>query len=216
VRLGGVTGEIAAGKDLVFTGFPKWTPTAGKHTILFRATVAGQITEASRDVTAGAGLALTRATLTSPGTSPGTAPAVGLRTGAASGLSLTGLTLRPDLQIGVGDITFSPMSPKPGDPLTINVVVHNVGNAAANGGSVHVVLQVDGSQSAANDFSVSIPAQGVTTLSWPVTTPSGKQLTALANASVANDGRADNNQAQATTSVGIVLIRPQMLLVPTR
>ena len=112
----------------------------------------------------------------------------------------------PDLQILPGDITFLPVSPKAGDPLTINITVRNIGNAVANGGTVRAILQVDGAESTRREFPVTIAASGMATLSWPVTTPSGKTLTAVGTAIIANDSRADNNQAQASTSVAVLKI----------
>lgn len=207
-RLGEVSGTIAAGKDFVFSGFPKWTPASGQHKLLLRASAAGSITEATRDVAVGAGLVLVKPLLTNTtiiaAPSTGTSPKVDLRSPAVTGMTL--MIATPDLQILPGDITFLPVSPKAGDPLTINITVRNIGNAVANGGTVRAILQVDGAESTRREFPVTIAASGMATLSWPVTTPSGKTLTAVGTAIIANDSRADNNQAQASTSVAVLKI----------
>ena len=78
---------------------------------------------------------------------------------------------------------------------------------AANNATVRAILQADGAEVTRREFPVNLAASGMTSLSWPVTTPSGKVLTAVVTAIVANDARADNNQAQATTSVAIALQR---------
>ena len=72
---------------------------------------------------------------------------------------------------------------------------------------LRAILQADGAEVTRREFPVNLAASGMTSLSWPVTTPSGKVLTAVVTAIVANDARADNNQAQATTSVAIALQR---------
>ena len=201
VRLGEATGDIGAGKDRVFTGFPRWTPAAGKHVLLCRATVAGQTTEATREITAAAMATL----LVKPVRAPGaTLVTPEIKTG---GLMMMTVLERPDLQILPTDITYSPATPKAGDPLNITIVVRNIGTGAANGGAVVGVFQVDGKEAARREFPVTIGPNGMTTLVWPVTTPSGSALTAVATARVANDSRADNNEARASTSVMTLLMK---------
>ncbi|HEU4764873.1 MAG TPA: CARDB domain-containing protein, partial [Candidatus Eisenbacteria bacterium] len=214
-RLGEVSGNIAAGKDFVFSGFPKWTAASGAHKLLLRASAGGRIVEATRDVAVGAAIMLakpllTTATLVTPTTQappPSTqTPIAGLRTTAVTGMTLM-MVANPDLQVGPGDIMFLPISPKAGDPLTISITVRNVGTGAANSATVRAILQADGTEVTRREFPVNLAASGMASLSWPVTTPSGKVLTAVVTAIVANDARADNNQAQATTSVAIALQR---------
>jgi hypothetical protein len=215
-RLGEVSGNVAAGKDYVFGGFPKWTAAAGAHKLLLRANAAGRIVEATRDVTVGGAAImlakplLTTTTLITPQTqtAPQTQinPTVGMRATAVTGMTLM-MVANPDLQVMPGDIAFLPLSPKAGDALTINMTVRNIGTGAANNATVRAILQVDGAESTRREFPVNLAASGMTMLSWPVTTPSGKVLTAVVQAIVTNDSRADNNQAQASTSVAIALQR---------
>lgn len=210
VRLGEANGDIAAGKDRVFTGYPRWTPTAGKHVILCRASAGGQITEASREVTVGAGITLMKPLLTT--TTMTTNPTIGMQTAAMSGMTLA-IAARPDLQILAGDITFAPAAPKANDPLTVTIVVRNLGNALATGGMVTGVLQADGAEVARRQFPAAVAANGSMSLIWPVTTPSGKVLTAIATSAVANDSRADNNEGRASASIAtIIIFQPQLEL----
>ena len=211
VRLGEATGDVVAGKDRIFTGYPRWTPGAGKHVLLCRATVAGQTTEATREITT----ALT-ATLVKPMIKQ---PAI---LAAPEGLQTTMMVARierPDLQILPADITYSPPSPKAGDALTITIMVRNIGTAAGNG-TVTGVLQVDGTEAARREFPVMIAPSGMTSLVWPVTTPSGSTLTAIATATATGDSRADNNEARASTSVLRLIMKieppqePQLRIQP--
>jgi hypothetical protein len=210
VRLGGASGDVPAGRDFVFSGFPRWTPTSGKHVLLCRATFGGQTTEATREVVVGAAMALVKPVLT-------TSQPMTLATPSVGGAMMMHMAVaRPDLQIQSTDITFSPASPKGGDPLTMTIVVRNVGNADANGGIVLGVFQVDGAEAGRREFPVTVPAGGMTTLIWPVSTPSGRTLTTTATATVGNDSRADNNQATASIAIASVMRyeRPQVLILP--
>jgi hypothetical protein len=83
----------------------------------------------------------------------------------------------------------------------MTIVVRNMGTGPANGGTVLGILQIDGAEAARREFPVTIAAKGVMTLMWPITTPTGATLTVAARATVANDARADNNEARASTSV---------------
>jgi hypothetical protein len=210
VRLGDATGDVPAGRDFIFSGYPRWTPAAGKHVLLCRATFGGQVTEATREVVVGTALTLVKPVLTAGQTMTLASPAAG------GAMMMRAAITRPDLQIMPTDITFSPASPKAGDPLTMTIVVRNIGNADASGGTVLGVFQVDGSESARREFPVTVPAGGMTTLIWPVSTPSGKTLTTTATATVGNDSRADNNQATASIAVASVMRyeRPQVLILP--
>ena len=49
-------------------------------------------------------------------------------------------------------------------------------------------------------------------LAWPVTTPSGSTLLAIATASVANDAQPGNNEARASTSIMRLIIKQQLEL----
>jgi hypothetical protein len=195
VRLGEATGNVPAGRDFVFTGFPRWTPAAGKHVLLCRATASGQVTEATREVTVGAPLTLVRQPLATVGTPVTLATPMG-----GMGLKMEALA-RPDLQIMATDFSFAPALPKTGEPVTVTIVVRNMGTGAANGGTVLGILQIDGAESARREFPVTIAAKGLTTLVWPITTPAGTTLTAVARATIADDARADNNEARASTPV---------------
>jgi len=216
-RLGEVSGTVPAGKDYVFSGLPKWTPASGAHTLLLRASAGTQIVEATRDVTVGAGIRLLNPAVTSitlqtapsagtGGTGGTTSPTVGLRTTAVTGMTLMAIS-NPDLQILPTDITFMPPTPKAGDALTINVTVRNVGTGPANNATVRVIFQVDGAENGRREFPVTIAASGMTSVSFPVTTPAGKVVTAVAAGIIANDLRADNNQAQASTAIALALQR---------
>jgi len=61
---------------------------------------------------------------------------------------------------------------------------------------------------------------GMTSLVWPVTTPSGSTLTAIATATATGDSRADNNEARASTSVLRLIMKieppqePQLRIQP--
>jgi len=209
VRLGEATGIVPAGRDFVFSGFPRWTPTAGRHVLLCRATVSGQVTEATREVTVGGAVTLVKPVLT-------TTPATLATPSAATGLTLMAAIARPDLQILPSDITYAPATPKPGDPLTITIVVRNLGDAAANGGKVVGVFQVDGAESSRREFPVTVAPKGMMTLVWPVATPAGKLLTTVGTASIANDSRADNNEARASASIAVTLVKPQVLFIPVK
>jgi uncharacterized repeat protein (TIGR01451 family) len=215
-RIGEASGDIAAGKDRVFTGYPRWTAAAGKHVLLCRANSGGQITEVTRELTVGATIALVKPLLTttaiiSPGATVAPPPATVKLATPATNLALMAAIARPDLQILTSDISFSPAPPKPGEPLTITVVVRNLGDAAANGGTVTAVLQADGAEAGRRQFPVTIPAKGMTTLVWPLSAPAGKSFTTVATASIANDSRADNNQAQATSMIQVILSKPLQL-----
>ncbi|HEX7077699.1 MAG TPA: CARDB domain-containing protein, partial [Candidatus Eisenbacteria bacterium] len=200
IRLGEATGDIAAGKDHVFP-LPRWTAAAGAHKILCRAILGAARAEATRDVSVGATAAI------------GT---ISARTLTATPGMATLLVARPDLQILPTDIHFSPLTPKAGDALTISMTVRNGGSGAANGGSVLGILQVDGAEVTRRQFPVSIPAGGSTTLTWSVTTPSGKQLAVTAHATMSGDSNSGNDEARATTSVGVVLLLSPKLVMPTK
>jgi subtilase family serine protease len=127
--------------------------------------------------------------------------------------------MNPDLQIIPSDITFLPGSPKAGDALTISILVRNVGTGAANGGTIQAILQVDGAEVTRRDFPATIAASGITSLTWPVTTPAGRTLTVIVTASIANDSRSDNNRAQNSAAIMQVLdrqISPYILQVQPR
>src|SRR5439155_36169 len=66
VKIGEAGGDIVAGKDYVFTGFPGWTPAAGSHVLLCRATVSGQTVEATREITTALGVMLVKPFLQQP------------------------------------------------------------------------------------------------------------------------------------------------------
>jgi len=208
VRIGEAAGDIAAGKDHVFTGFPRWTPAAGRHVLLCRVTVMGQTTEATRELTTALTTMVMKPILKTPGTlaTPELKGTIG--TGAVGGLMLAKFE-RPDLQIMPSDITYAPAMPKPNDALTITIVVRNVGTAAGSG-TVTGVLQVDGSEAARRDFPVTIAPGGMMSFVWPVTTPSGSTLMAVATASVANDAQPGNNEARASTSILRVIQRLEL------
>ena len=91
--------------------------------------------------------------------------------------------------------------------LTNTVIVRNLGDGAANGGTVSAVLQVDGAEATRREFPVTIPAKGLTTLVWPLSAPNGKSFTTVATANIANDANAGNNQAQATSAIQVMLMR---------
>jgi hypothetical protein len=217
--IGSSTGDIAAGKDYVFAGFPKWTAAAGTHVLLCRASSGAQITEATRNLTVGATVALVKPVLMTtmtlnPGTTvqpppppPPPAATMKLASPAVSNMAMMTVVLRPDLQILSSDISFSPNPPKPGEPLTITVIVRNLGDGAANGGTVSAVLQVDGAEATRREFPVTIPAKGLTTLVWPLSAPNGKSFTTVATANIANDANPGNNQAQATSAIQVMLMR---------
>jgi len=202
VRLGEASGDIEAGKDRIFTGFPRWTPTSGTHVLLCRATVSGQTTEVTREVNT-----LLTATLTKPLLKAPTTLAVpemktsGLKT---DGMLLSAKLALPDVQITSTDITYAPAMPKAGDALTITIMVRNLGIGAASG-TVTGVLQVDGAESTRRQFPISIAAGGMMSLVWPVTTPSGSTLNTIATASVANDTQPGNNEGRASASILRVL-----------
>ena len=204
VRLGEATGDIAAGKDLVLTSFPHWKPTAGNHTLLCRASAGTAAVSATRDVSVSASALLVKG-LQTP-------------TGFKTGFSAL-LAGKPDLQITSGDITFTPTMPRPGTTVTVSITVHNVGAAAADGGSVLCILFADGSEVTRRQFDASLAAGGSTTLSWPVATPNGRQISVSATASAADDAQAGNNTATAMTSVGVFLIKqvqPGLLILPSK
>ncbi len=195
VLVGNASGDIAAGKDHVFT-LPRWTATAGSHKLLCHATAGISQVEATRDVTVGG---------------------TGVKSLAGSP-GLGGLQgAHPDLQILSSDIRFTPMTPRPGDQLTISVTVRNGGQAAASGGSVLLILQADGNESTRRQFPVAVAAGGAMTLSWIVTTPQGKLLSVDARATVSDDSNSSNDEARATTSTGVVLmLQTPKLVMPTR
>ena len=219
VKIGEAGGDIVAGKDYVFTGFPGWTPAAGSHVLLCRATVSGQTVEATREITTALGVMLVKPFLQQPmlvanpelKSDPGVIATSEVRAG---GLMMAKLD-RPDLQILPSDITYAPAMPKPNDPLTITIIVRNIGTAAGSG-TVTGVLQVDGSESTRREFPVNIAPGGMTSLMWQVTTPSGTSLTAIATASAANDSQPGNNEARASTSIlrSIQKEGPGQLVVP--
>jgi hypothetical protein len=77
----------------------------------------------------------------------------------------------PDLQIFANDITFSAANPPVSSPLTVNAVVHNVSDFAAQNFYVHLVNQYDNTSPA--DILVSnLAPHASTTVSWNITTPS--------------------------------------------
>jgi hypothetical protein len=217
--IGAATGDVAAGKDFIFVGFPRWTAAAGTHTLLCRATAGAQITEATRTLTVGAAMALVKPVLTTqmtlnPGTTvlppppPPPAGTVRLAAPTANTAMMMAVVLRPDLQIMTPDISFSPNPPKPKEPLTITVVVRNIGTGAANGGTVTAVLQVGGAEAARREFPVTIAANGLMTLTWPLTAPDGTSFTTIATANIANDSNPANNQAQASSAIQVMLMKP--------
>ncbi|HYR53105.1 MAG TPA: CARDB domain-containing protein [Candidatus Dormibacteraeota bacterium] len=210
VKIGEATGDIVAGKDFIFTGFPRWTPAAGRHVLLCRATVLGQTTEATRDVTAGFTATLVAPTLMKQ---PGIVANPETKMAPLGGTLMMATLARPDLQITPADITYAPAMPKAGDALTITIRVQNVGSAAASG-TVTGVLQVDGAESARREFPVSIAPGGMMSLMWPVTTPSGSTLMAVATASVANDAQPGNNEGRASTSILRMIEKQQLQLPP--
>ena len=118
----------------------------------------------------------------------------------ASGMLMAAKLELPDVQITPSDITYAPAMPKVGDALTITIMVRNIGAGPASG-TVTGVLQVDGGEMARREFSVSIGPGGMMSLVWPVTTPSGSTLNAIATASVANDAQPGNNEGRASASI---------------
>jgi len=210
VKIGEATGDIVAGKDYIFTGFPRWTPGAGRHVLLCRATVLGQTTEVTRDVTAGLMATLVAPTLMKQ---PAILATPETKMAPLGGTLMMAKFERPDLQITPADITYAPAMPKANEPVTITIRVQNVGTAAASG-TVTGVLQVDGAESARRDFPVSLAPGGMMSLMWPVTTPSGSTLTAVATASVANDAQPGNDEARASTSILRVIEKQQLQLPP--
>jgi len=109
--------------------------------------------------------------------------------------------------------------PRPGTTVTVSITVHNVGAAAADGGSVLCILFADGSEVTRRQFDASLAAGGSTTLSWPVATPNGRQISVTATASATDDAQAGNNTATAMTSVGVLLIKqvqPGLLVLPSK
>jgi hypothetical protein len=197
VKLGEATGDIEIGKDHIFTGFPRWTPAAGRHVLLCRATVMGQTTEVTREVTTGFTAVMVSPTIMKQ---PAILATPETKMAPLGGTLMMARLERPDLQITPADITYAPAMPKAGDALTITIRVQNVGTATASG-TVTGVLQVDGAESARRDFPVSIGPGGMMSLVWPVTTPSGSTLMAVATASVANDAQPGNNEGRASTSI---------------
>ena len=198
IRLGSATGDIAAGKERIFT-FPKWKAVSGSHTFVCRVASGTLRTETTRNVSVGA-VALKMLTTTT----------------ATTATKATLLLAKPDLQILTTDIRFSPTSPRAGTTVTISITVRNIGKATATGGSVLGVLQVDGKEVARRQFAAALAAGGSTTLSWPVTTPTGKQLSVTATAKATNDARADNNVARGVASVAVTIPYVPRLVVPTK
>jgi hypothetical protein len=138
---------------------------------------------------------------------PPPAATMKLASPAVNNVAMMTVILRPDLQILSSDISFSPNPPKATEPLTITIIVRNLGDGAANGGTVSAILQVDGAEATRREFPVTIPAKGLTTLVWPLSAPNGKSFTTVATANIANDANAGNNQAQATSAVQVMLMR---------
>jgi len=202
VRLGEATADIAAGRDAVLASFPHWKPTAGAHTLLCRASAGSAAVSATRDVSVSASALLVK----------GLQTPTGFKTGFSALLSG-----KPDLQIMPGDITFTPTVPRQGTTVTVSITVRNVGAAAAAGGTVLCIFSADGGEVTRRQFDAAVAAGGSTTLSWPVATPSGRQVSVSATASVADDAQPGNNAATAMTSVGVLLIKqvqPGLLILP--
>ena len=104
----------------------------------------------------------------------------------------------------------------PDGTYVITVHCFNV-MSAAGGGTVLCVFSADGGEVTRRQFDAALAAGGSTTLSWPVATPNGKQLSVSATASVADDAQPGNNTATAMTSVGVLLIKqvqPGLLILP--
>ena len=75
--------------------------------------------------------------------------------------------VRPDLTITQGDITFSPSSPAEGDLVTINAIIHNIGDADAE--NVKIEFLLDGNSRENKTISVSADSMKTVTFDWIAT-----------------------------------------------
>ncbi|HEX6832146.1 MAG TPA: CARDB domain-containing protein, partial [Rudaea sp.] len=114
----------------------------------------------------------------------------------------------PDLSISVADIALTPALPVPGQPVTAQVTVRNLGQQDAHGVVVRLVEGDAGTGTAVGaDRTIDTLAAGATTVvEWDWTlgvVPGATQITAIADpADAIREGSEDNNFASLPFDVG--------------
>jgi hypothetical protein len=93
-------------------------------------------------------------------------------------LHLASIPMGMNLSISPSDITVTPSTAQPDDPLTVQAVIHNTGDLAVPGGTVPVVLNAGGDLAPTLLVTQTLPllsAGESTTMNFPITRPaSGK------------------------------------------
>lgn len=102
-----------------------------------------------------------------------------------------------DLVVASGDISFSPVAPKPGDEINVTVEVQNLGKQAA---TPVLVRLLDGSTVIGEKTIASIAAQSKSSVSFGFTLPSLSTVTTLTLVIDPDDAVLETNKANNTAS----------------
>ncbi|NOT33907.1 MAG: hypothetical protein HOP12_07030 [Candidatus Eisenbacteria bacterium] len=227
--LGEVLVDVPAGGYALASGFRTWTASIGRHDVRAQVSAATLNGEATKPimVLTGAGPTAAARLGGAPGVrSIGSRPTPTVRTldprtpvatmSSAFESPRSGLgAARPDLEITARDLHFMPAVPTANSPLVIPITVRNVGGAIARDARVLAVLQVDGHETARQQFTTTVAPGASTVLEWRLATPASGQLGVTATVTVLGDLRPDNNQARAMATVSSGMT-PVKLLTPTR